>query len=632
MFRPLRAFAVLVLSVALPASVAAVEEPMRLSVDASTAPGRVLHVQLAIPVHPGPLTLLYPKWIPGNHMPSGPIADLAGLRLSAGGRPVEWRRDPVDPYVFRCRVPAGASRLDVAFDRLQSPAGAFASGRSLTSQLAVLDWNELLLYPAGRPLASLMVAARLRLPPGWSCATALAVADSGGGTVGFAPVPLTTLVDSPVQAGTHRRRVEVGSAAGPPVAVSVAADGESDLELPPGQVARWRRLVAETTTLLGPPHYRRYEFLLSLSDDLDHYGLEHLESSDDRAPARSLTDETWRDVGADLLPHEYVHSWNGKYRRPAGLLRRDFQDPERTDLLWIYEGLTEYLGWVLTARSGLATPPRMLEELGYEAAGLERAPGRAWRSLEDTEVSAPFTSGGPTTWLSRRRGADYYDEGMLIWLEADVLIRRRSGGRRSLDDFCRAFFGGAGAVGTVAPYEMADVVKALDRVLPHDWSGFFAARCSAVTPHAPLGGIVEGGWRLAWAEGSTDYERALEATDGGTDLRLSLGLALDEDDVVTDVVPGSAAGDAGLAPGMRPLAVNGRRFDIERLRDELRAGRDGSAPLDLIVEDGELVRTFRLDWHGGEPHPVLVRDTARSDLLTEILAPRTPVVDEATGP
>jgi predicted metalloprotease with PDZ domain len=614
----------LLVALAAPAATPArAAEPIRLAVDATDAPGRILHATLSIPVRPGPLTLVYPKWIPGNHMPSGPIGDVTGLRLAANGRPVEWRRDPLDPYAFHCRVPPGATRLEVALDRLQSSAGAFASGRSLTSQLAVLDWNELLLDPAGRPAADIAVAARLRLPAGWTFATALAVADTAGGAVAFAPVPLTTLVDSPVQAGAHLRRVELRGAPGPPVAVSLAADGESDLVVPPELVAGWTRLAAEARALFGAAHYRRYLFLLSLSDDLDHYGLEHHESSDDRLEARGLADVELRAAGAGFLPHEYAHSWNGKYRRPAGLLRPDYQQPERTELLWVYEGLTEYLGWVLAARSGLATPAWQLQALGCEAAWLERAPGRAWRPLEDTAVSAPLLFGGPATWSSRRRGSDYYQEGMLLWLEADVLIRRRTGGRRSLDDFCRAFFGGADGPPAVVPYEVADVTRALERVLPYDWSGFFAARLTSTVPHAPLGGVTEGGWRLAWSDSASDYERAAARAWGeGTDLRLSLGLALDKDGVVTDVVPGSAAGDAGLAPGMKPLAVNGRRFDVERLRAELRAGRDGPAPLELLAGDGELVRAFRLDWHGGEPHPALVRDPSRPDLLGEILAPR----------
>ena len=341
---------------AAPGSAAPGSPPIRLTVDATGAPRRVLHARLEIPARPGPLTLVYPKWIPGNHAPSGPIADLAGLRLSVNGRPIEWQRDAVDLYAFHCRVPAGASRLDVEFDRLQSATGSHSTGRSITAQLAVLDWNELLLYPQGRAASGITVAARLRLPAGWTYGTALETTRADSSGIEFAPVPLTTLVDSPVQAGAHRRRIALGPAVGPPVTVELACDGEAGLEAGPEQVARWKQLVAEATALFGATHYRRYVFLYTLSDDVDHFGLEHHESSDDRVQERALLDDDLRGVHSGLLPHEYAHSWNGKYRRPAGLVAPDFQAPSRTELLWIYEGLTDYLGWVLTARSGLASP------------------------------------------------------------------------------------------------------------------------------------------------------------------------------------------------------------------------------------------------------------------------------------
>ena len=615
-----------------PCSSAPASAPIRLSVDASGAPGRVVHVRLEIPVRPGPLTLVYPKWIPGNHMPSGPIGDVTGLRLSAAGRPVAWERDAVDMYAFHCTVPARASRLDVDFDRLQSAQGGFAAGRSISAQLAVLDWNELLLYPEGRPTDEITFQASLRLPAGWTCATALPVARADSGGVEFAPVTLTTLVDSPVQAGAHRRRIVLGPAGGPPVAVDLAGDSQAALEASPELIAQWKQLVAEAVALFGATHYRRYEFLYTLSDEVDHYGLEHHESSDDRARERTLVDDELRGVGSGLLPHEYAHSWNGKYRRPAGLVAPDFQRPSKTELLWIYEGLTEYLGWVLTARSGLASAEWQRQELAGEAAWLDRAPGRSWRPLKDTAIASSIISGGPETWSSRRRGTDYYEEGTLIWLEADVLIRRQTGGKRSLDDFCRLFLGGRSGPPVVVPYGLDDVVKALGQIAPHDWRALFEARLASVSQRAPLGGIEGSGWRLAWSDSLGACERAGEAADGHADFRLSLGLALDKDGAITDVVPGSAAAEAGLAPGMKPIAVAARRFSVERLREALRAGRNGTEPLELLAEDGDFVRAFRLDWHGGELHPVLVRDPAKPDLLSEILRPLTPrIAPEPAG-
>ena len=610
-----------------PGSAAAASPPIRLTVDATEAPRRILHARLEIPVKPGPLTLVYPRWIPGNHTPSGPIADLTGLRLSANGRPLTWERDAVDMYAFHCRVPAGASRLDVTFDRLQSAAGNYSSGRSITAQLAVLDWNELLLYPQGRPTDEIAFVARLRLPAGWTYGTALATARADSGEVEFAPVPLTTLVDSPVQAGAHRRRVALGPAGGPPVAVELACDSETGLKAGTEQVAQWKQLVAEAVALFGATHYRRYDFLCTLSDDVDHYGLEHHESSDDRVAERALVDDELRGGYSGLLPHEYVHSWNGKYRRPEGLVAPDFQMPSKTELLWVYEGLTSYLGWVLAARSALASADWQRQELASEAAWLDRIPGRSWRPLKDTAIATPIIFGGPSTWSSRRRGADYYEEGTLIWLEADVLIRQRTAGKRSLDDFCRLFFGGRSGPPAVVPYDLDDVVKALGQIAAHDWRGFFETRLTSTSQRAPLGGIEGSGWRLAWSDSLSAYERAHEKVwDQRTDLRFSLGLELDKDGTITDVVPGSAAAQAGLAPGMKPIAVGGRRFSVERLREVLRAGKNGTEPLELLAEDGEFIRVFRLDWHGGELHPVLVRDAAKPDLLSEILKPLTPRV------
>jgi predicted metalloprotease with PDZ domain len=623
--------ALLALLVWAPGSAAPVNPPIRLAVDATEAPRKILHARLEIPVRPGPLTLVYPKWIPGYHMPWGPIADLTGLRLSANGRPVPWERDAVDMYAFHCTVPARVSRLDVEFDRLQSASGTFATGRSVTARLAVLDWSELLLYPVGRPTDEIAFVASLRLPEGWTCGTALPVARATGSEVEFAPVSLTTLVDSPVQAGAHRRRIALGPAGGPPVAIQLACDSEAGLEAGPEQIAQWKQLVAETVTLFGATHYRRYDFLCTLSDDVNPIGLEHHESSDDRMPERTLADDELRGAYSFWLPHEYAHSWNGKYRRPAGLVAPDFQIPSKTGLLWVYEGLTEYLGWVLTARSGMASADWQRQELASEAAWLDRIPGRSWRPLKDTAIATQIIFGGPTSWTSRRRGADFYEEGALIWLEADVLIRQRTGGRRSLDDFCRLFLGGRSGPPAVVPYGLDDVVKTLDQVAPYGWRAFFEARLASTAQRAPLGGIEGSGWRLAWGDSLTPYGRADEKAKEHTDLRFSLGLMLGKDGTVTDVVPGSAAAQAGLAPGMKPIAVAGRRFSVERLREALHAGKNGTESLELLAEDGDFVRSFRLDWHGGELHPVLVRDPAKPDLLSEILRPLTPRIAPETA-
>jgi predicted metalloprotease with PDZ domain len=631
--RPLL-FSLSILALAAPASSAPLA-PIRLAVDATEAPRRILHVREELAVSPGALTLVYPKWIPGYHVPSGPIADLTGLHLSANGHAVAWQRDALDMYAFHCRVPARASRLEMTFDRIGSGSGRFSSGRPMTSQLAVLEWNGLVLYPAGRAVDDVTVAAQLRLPAGWTCASALAAVREGADGIEFAPVSLTTLVDSPVQAGAHRRRITL-RAPGPPVAVDLACDSDAGLAVSPEMVAQWEQLVAEAVALFGATHYRHYDFLATLSDGLDEIGVEHHESSDDRAAERALVDAELRLWNASLFPHEYVHSWNGKHRRPADMVVADFQQPVKTDLLWVYEGLTDYLDLVLTARSGLATVEQQCQRLACEAGELDRTVGRTWRPLEDTAIGTPIIFGGPSTWRSWRRGADYYEEGDLVWLEADVIIRQRSAGKRSLDDFCRSFLGGSSGPPGVLPYTLDDLVKALGQVAPWDWRGFFEERLTSTSKRAPLGGIEGSGWRLAWGDSASEYERAEEGDRGRVDLRFSLGLVLDKEGAITDVVPGSVAADAGLAPGMKVIAAGGRRFGVDRLRAILRAGKNGAEPLELLAEDGDFVRTFRLDWHGGDLHPILMRDPSKPDLLAEILRPRTPRIapepQPATGP
>lgn len=596
---------------------------MSLFVDATEAPRGIIHARIEIPVKPGALTLYYPKWIPGEHAPSGPIVELAGLRLTVDGRAVPWERDPLDMYTIRCTVPAGANRLDVTLDALQSAHGNFTSGGSATEDLAVLNWNQLLVYPAVSSTDQLSVSAYLKVPAGWQYGTALETATEAGGEIGFAPVSLTTLVDSPVLAGAHHRRIDLSPGKTPAHAIDVVCDSDAGLAASPELIAEWRQLVNEAEALFGAHHYRRYDFLLTLSDNVAHFGLEHHESSDDRLSERALVDEQLRMASSGLLPHEYIHSWIGKYRRPAGLTRSDFQIPMQTDLLWVYEGLTSYLGTVLTARSGLTTPEWQREDLASTAAWLDRRPGRAWRPLKDTTVGAQFLYGSPRAWNSWRRGVDFYGEGVLIWLDADALIRQQTGGKRSLDDFCRLFAGGTSGPPEVAPHTFDDVVTALNRVTPYDWRGFLTERVDSTSTRAPLGGITAGGWKLAWTDSLTPAMKASEKERDYVDETYSIGIMLDKDGVVTDVIPGSPAAKAGMGPGMKVVAANGRRYTADHLREELRATKGGKEPFEVVAEHGDFVRTFPLDWHEGVLYPRLVRDESKPDLLSEILKPRT---------
>ena len=475
--------------------------PIQLDVDATAAPRNLLHARLRIPVTPGPLTLYYPKWIPGEHMPSGPLNDLTGLQITAQSQPLEWQRDPVDMFAFHLNVPAGVQAVQVEFDfLLAAGGGAFSSGGSSSSHLLDLNWNQLLLYPATTNAAlQTPFAATLKLPAGWQCGTALPLDHTSGDRLVFAVEPLETLIDSPVIAGEYFRTVELTPGEKTPHFIHLVADDTANLIAPDAEYfSQLTKLVHEAGALFGAHHYRDYHFLLTVSDHVAHFGLEHHESSDDRVGANYLTDDNTRAFNAELLPHEMFHSWNGKYRRPAGLATPDYQQPMRDELLWIYEGLTSYYGKVLATRAGLQSPEDYYQSLALLAAMLDHRNGRQWRSLADTTVAAQILLTAPGAGMSRRRGIDFYPEGDLIWLEADTLVRQQTGGKKSLDDFCRAFFGGKNSAPQVVPYGYDDVVRALNAIAPGDWKAFFQQRVYAITPHAPLGGIINGGWRLAW--------------------------------------------------------------------------------------------------------------------------------------
>lgn len=623
----MRSWALGIVGVALFALVslsAADKPPIALEVDAHEAPRKIFHARLAIPANPGPATLLYPKWVPGEHGPTGPITDLAGLKLAAGGRPVSWRRDSVDMYAFHCEVPAGAESIEASLDYLSpAEAGGFSSGSSATGNLALISWNQLLLYPKGTPSDELQYKATLRLPAGWKYATSLSVAKDSGDQVDFAPVSLTTLVDSPVLTGSHFRVVTLTSE--PPAhRINIAADSEAALELSPQLAAHYRSLVAETGALFGARHYRHYDFLLTLSDHVAHFGLEHHESSDDRVAERALLDEDKRKaILAGLLPHEMAHSWNGKYRRPADLAIGKFDEPMHGDLLWVYEGLTEYLGQVLSARSGLLTPEQYRESLALTAAEMDHQKGRMWRPLADTAVAAQLLYQARPDWMSWRRGVDFYPESELLWLEADTIIRRETKGKRSLDDFCRLFHGGPSGPPQVVPYTFEDVMAALRQVAPYDWKGFWTTRLNTTEPRAPLAGLAASGWKLVYRDTPSEMQKAQEETHKMADVRLSIGFTVREDGTIPDVIPDSPAARAGVGPGVKLIAVNGRRVNPgilrEVLQDAIKASR--TQPVELLVENAEFLKTHRLDYSGGERYPHLERAQGTADLLTAIIKP-----------
>lgn len=608
------------------------KKPIRIAVDLREAPKRIFHSRMEFPVSAGPLTLVYPKWIPGEHGPNGPIVDVTGVHFRAGGKEIAWRRDDVDMYAFNCDVPAGADSLEVTLDFLSpSSAQGFSTSPTATSQIAVLNWNLVLLYPSGPKSDDLIYQASVRLPAEWKFGTALPIGKQSADEIDFEPASLTTLVDSTVLAGAFMRTYDLAPGQRPEHRLHIASDSGAATVLSPEQLRSLRQLVAETGALFGARHYRRYDFLLALSDNLTAFGEEHHESSDNRGPERTLLDPYLFYIQTDLLPHEFFHSWNGKYRRPAGLATPDYQKPVKGDLLWVYEGLTNYYGTILSARIGLWTPEQLREDVAWTAAYLDQRQGRTWRNLQDTAIAAQILYDARPEGASWRRSVDFYDESTLIWLEADAVIRRETRGKRSLDDFCRRFHGGEDTPPKVVPYTFEDVVAGLNEIAPYDWRTFFTERLNGHGPGAPLGGLQASGWRLTYNETMNEHERAAEAASRRADAQFSLGLILhnhgkEENDEIEDVIPGSPAAEAGIAPAMRLVAVNGRRETPEILREAIREAKTSSKAIELLVENEGYFRNYRIAYHGGERYPHLERVASQQDVLSEIARPKAPAV------
>ena len=610
------------LSLSLSISLVAENGPnVALSVDASDAPRKMFHAQLRIPAKPGTLTLYYPKWIPGEHGPTGPITDLTGLKFTASGKTLKWRRDLLDGFTFHIEVPTGENEVIANLDYASAASAepGYSSGMAATEKLYIVNWNTLLLYPAGYSTDQLTYTASLRLPAGWKFGTSLHVANQNGSDIHFAPVSLTMLVDGPVLAGQYLKIVPLTPAGdSTPAELDLAADSAAALEAPEEVFEHYRNLVKQAGLLFGARHYTDYHFLLTLSDHVAHFGLEHHESNDSRIDERSLIEEDGRKLSAGLLPHEYVHSWNGKYRRPADLATPDFEQPMQTDLLWVYEGLTSYLGDMLAARSDERTPSGARDSLALMAADLDHRSGRVWRDLQDTADGVPTMQDAPRGWQDYRRTVDYYDEDVLNWLWADVIIRQQTRGAKSLDDFCKLFHGAPGGAPMVKPYTFDDVVNALNQISPYDWRSFWIDRLTNHGPGAPLGGIEGSGWKLSYDEFPSELARAENRDDKSLNAHYSVGLIAGSDGMIKDTVEGMTAAKAGLGPGMKIIAVNGRKFSSDVWHDAIRAAKTGPSPIELIVENTEYFKVVKLDYHDGEKYPHLVRDESKPDLLSEI--------------
>ncbi|HEY0600811.1 peptidase M61 [Brevundimonas sp.] len=585
---------------------------------------QIIRVRQTVPVSAGHLVLQYPKFIPGNHADTGPIQLVSGVTVTGNGQRIEWVRDTVDPHAFHLDIPAGVSSIEVAFEWLTQPSNSVWRV-VMTPEMVNLQWEKALLYPAGYAHSRITFAPSVKLPAGWQQGSALEATGREGDVITFAPISLEHLADSPMFAGAHFRRVDLDPGGRSPVFLNMVADSAANLAATDEQIGRFRAMVDQADYLYGARHYDRYDFLLALTERMGGIGLEHHRSSENSAPPDFFTAGMEKSFGTlALLPHEYTHSWNGKFRRPSDEYVPNLNVPTQNSLMWVYEGQTEYWGEVLTARSGLASKEEQLATIAEVAAFYENQPGREWRPLQDTTNHNLLGYRTTNPWPSWMRGTgDYYREALLIWLDADTLIREATNNRRSLDDFARAFYGVEDGVWEARPYTFDDVVRHLNAVHPHDWATFLRSRLDAVGPEAraPLDGIARGGYRLTYVDSLTPAEKRVQ---GGwaNDFQYSLGFTLGSGNRITGVRWGGLASQQGLGAGWELIAVGERTASAEALRDAVTTAKGGGEPIVLVVKRGDEFRTLSFDYHGGLRYPRLERVEGTPDRLGDILAPR----------
>jgi len=598
--------------------------PIVLHVDASYAVQGLLAVNEHVPVTSGPLTLVYPKWIPGEHSPSGPLPNLARLHLSTAGHPIAWTRDPVDLYAIHLDVPAAVTSIDVDFVYLGANDGNYSSARLSTPNLLSLTWNKVILTPKVADYATQQIAASLTLPGAdWKYATALDTLAHSGAEVSFKPVTQEMLIDSPLDAGINAQTWSLGEFEGVPVELAAFADTPDQLDVSDATIQKLRNLVAQMHGLYHWRHFNHYTFLLTLSDVMPGEGVEHHQSSDDGSVGDFLTDHSSLIADGDLLSHEWNHSWNGKYRRPSDLATRNLQDPMIDTTLWVYEGMTQFYGELQAERSGIRSKQDWLDSLAGTYAMLDATHGRLWRPLIDTATAASVLYGASREWENERRSVDYYPEGALMWLDADVTIRRLSHGRRSLDDVARSFFGhGENSGPQVVTYTRADIVAALSAVQPYDWAAFLHRHLDEVAPHPP-DPFTAGGYKLVYTDKISEIEKAQNSgRRHRMDLRYSLGIAGNADGTVVDVLWNSPAFAAGIGPGEKIVAVNDRALTGGQTQmDTVLKAAERGGPIRLLLRGGDVYRTVTIDYHGGPRYPHLQRLDGTSDVLTEVAKP-----------
>jgi predicted metalloprotease with PDZ domain len=609
--------------------------PIEITADLSDAPRKLYHAEVDLPVTAGPLTLTTPEWIPGNHRPTGPVDSITGVVFTVDGKPLAWRRDDVDLYEFHLDIPKGVTRLHAHLDCIVTA--------RVSQKLAVLEWEKLLLYPAHIPVKEIAVQPSLKVPAGWGVGTALQPVDAAsypvpaaGSTTHFAATTVEQLEDSPIIAGQYFHEFALAPEITPKHFIDVVSDEPEDSNLRPALLAEISNLVRETGAAYDSRHYHVYHFLLTLSDVAGGEGLEHGQSSDNGVGEKGFADPQHQLAESDLLAHEFTHSWNGKYRRPVGLYEPDFATAQQGALLWVYEGMTQYLGNVLAARSGLKSQAQYRDILAMSAANLDTKPGREWRSTEDTAIAASVLRGGNPAWANWKRGQDYYQEGELLWLDADTLIRRQTNGQKTLTDFLHIFLGKGGNTGPlIVTYDRNELIQYLNQVVPYDWAKFLHERVDEINPRADLAGIEQGGYKLVYQDTPNPSEKTMAASGGrrggGLNCWYSVGLRLSGEGVISDVRWNGPADKARLAPGQKIVGVNGRVFSADALKTAIREAKGKTEPIHLIVQTDTFLSTAEIDYHDGERYPVLQRVDGTPDYLDDITKPvaSTPAPAEA---
>lgn len=626
---PLSATGLLLLSLCIPAPVPASEpnadaqpyatqsNPETLLLDARDVGRGLMTATMRIPVGPGEFTFVYPKWTPGEHGPTGPIADISEVKVSAGGRSLAWRRDAVDMYAFHVDVPGGVQALDVQFTVLvNSPAD-----RMSTPNLAIVNWNRVLFYQADTNSHHVYFKPSIILPDGWGYGTALPAPQQAGQRVDFAEVPLNMLVDSPLDTGRYYKHIELWRQGSAYQMLDIFADKPQDLDIPDKLLASYKRMAPEALALYGSRHWNYYHSLLTLSDEIGFQGIEHHQSSDNRGPDDFMTNPKEQFAAGDLLTHEFSHSWNGKYRRPQDLTTPNFQIPMQTDLLWVYEGMNQYLGDLLSFRTGIRKPGDYAEYLAALYAGLASEPGRNTEPLIDTTTAAPYLYQVNGSYPSIRRTAgDFYAEGELFWLDADTLIREKTRGRKSLDDFLHLYSTPSVTGPITRTYTRSDIERLLSEVVPYDWHGFIEQRVYEVAPTPPTDELVRAGWKLVYTSKPNEFIAAFAALQHANDQWYSYGLQIGKDDTVTDVREGSPAWTAGLAPGMKIAALDGQAYSDDVLKYISTRAEHSTGATEFLVQQDSWYRTYQVTYHEGPKYPHLVRIPGKPDMLAKIMA------------